>query len=123
MILTKDHTPSSFALGTTNSISELAQMVGGAVGSPFIRYVMRATPSGHTIHLMSKQAPCSPSQAPEPSLEAICGSSSYAYSQYWAISALVELRNIAMSNQLNSNILEVYFLSQDVYGGHMYKEV
>ena len=25
MILTKDHTPTSFALGTTNSISELAQ--------------------------------------------------------------------------------------------------
>lgn len=39
MILTKDHTPTSFALGTTNSISELAQMVGGAVGSPLIRHV------------------------------------------------------------------------------------
>ena len=39
MILTKDHTPTSFALGTTNSISELAQMIGIAIGSPFIRYV------------------------------------------------------------------------------------
>ena len=39
MILTKDHTPTSFALGTTNSISELAQMIGIAIGAPFIRYV------------------------------------------------------------------------------------
>ncbi|GJE97069.1 MFS general substrate transporter [Phanerochaete sordida] len=36
MILTKDHTPTSFALGTTNSLSELAQMLGVAVGAPFI---------------------------------------------------------------------------------------
>lgn len=38
MILTKDHTPTSFALGTTNSISELAQMIGVSIGAPFIRY-------------------------------------------------------------------------------------
>ncbi|KAI0340698.1 MFS general substrate transporter [Trametopsis cervina] len=36
MILTKDHTPTSSALGTTNSISELAQMIGGSIGAPFI---------------------------------------------------------------------------------------
>lgn len=39
MILTKDHTPTGLALGTTNSISELAQMAGIVVGSPFIRCV------------------------------------------------------------------------------------
>lgn len=39
MILTKDHTPSSLALGTTNSLSELFQMFGIAVGAPFIRCV------------------------------------------------------------------------------------
>lgn len=51
MILTKDHTPTSLALGTTNSLSELFQMVGIAIGAPFIRYsvpssterVMRST--------------------------------------------------------------------------------
>ncbi|EKM55775.1 uncharacterized protein PHACADRAFT_96118 [Phanerochaete carnosa HHB-10118-sp] len=31
MILTKDHTPTSFALGTTNSLSEFSQMLGVAV--------------------------------------------------------------------------------------------
>ena len=36
---TKDHTPSTLALGTTNSISELSQMIGIALGAPFIRYV------------------------------------------------------------------------------------
>ncbi|KAI0085415.1 major facilitator superfamily domain-containing protein [Irpex rosettiformis] len=36
MILTKDHTPTSTALGTTNSISELAQMIGGSIGVPVV---------------------------------------------------------------------------------------
>ena len=39
MILTKDHTPTSTALGTTNSISELAQMIGGSIGVPVVRCV------------------------------------------------------------------------------------
>ncbi|KAI0811043.1 MFS general substrate transporter [Irpex lacteus] len=36
MILTKEHTPAPTALGTTNSISELAQMIGGSIGTPFV---------------------------------------------------------------------------------------
>ena len=39
MILTKDHTPTGLALATTNSLSELFQMVGIAVGAPFVRCV------------------------------------------------------------------------------------
>jgi hypothetical protein len=38
MILTKDHTPMTSALGTTNSISELTQMVGISIGAPAVRY-------------------------------------------------------------------------------------
>ncbi|KAI0688763.1 MFS general substrate transporter [Cytidiella melzeri] len=36
MILTKDHTPTPSVLATTNSVSELAQMIGIAIGAPFI---------------------------------------------------------------------------------------
>lgn len=41
MILTKDHAPGALALGTTNSLSELFQMIGIAVGAPLVRCVPR----------------------------------------------------------------------------------
>ncbi|KAI0085416.1 MFS general substrate transporter [Irpex rosettiformis] len=40
MILTKDHTPTFSALGTTNSISELAQMAGISIGAPFVSKIL-----------------------------------------------------------------------------------
>ncbi|KIP03902.1 hypothetical protein PHLGIDRAFT_15569 [Phlebiopsis gigantea 11061_1 CR5-6] len=49
MIITKDHTPDALALGTTNSLSELFQMVGIAIGAPLVSSLFAFSISTHAL--------------------------------------------------------------------------
>lgn len=94
MILTKDHTPSSLALASTNSLSELFQGLGGAVGSPFIRCVGRVPSLYARTNRSGRAAPCSHSLSRIISSVGISGSSLSVSFRFSGITAPVAWQNI-----------------------------
>lgn len=100
MILTKDHTPTSLALGTTNSLSELFQMAGIAIGAPFIRYSVPC-PAERVMRSSSLiSARCLRSRSREECLEAICGRLLSVFSHSSATSARHGWQNIDLLRTL-----------------------